>query len=124
MEYGLGEEVSTRGGTYSFGILLLEMFTGRRPTDELLKDHMNLHNFAKMALPGRVMEIVDEFLSSEEMEGVQNCIGRSSEHTGTECLASIFQIGVACSYYLPRDRMNMSDVALELLLIRDKFIKN
>lgn len=124
IEYGLGEEVSTRGDTYSFGILLLEMFTGRRPTDELFKDDLNLHNFAKMALPGRVMEIVDEFLSREEMEGVQNCIGSSSEHTRTECLASIFQIGVACSYYLPRDRMNMSDVALELLLIRDNFIKN
>ncbi|CAL5424562.1 unnamed protein product [Camellia sinensis] len=70
IEYGLGEEVSTRGDTYSFRILLFKMLTGRRPTNELFKDDLNLHNFAKMALPRRVTGIVDEFLSSEEMKGV------------------------------------------------------
>ncbi|KAL7163142.1 hypothetical protein ACSBR2_039275 [Camellia fascicularis] len=117
-------EVSTRGDTYSFGILLLEMFTERRPTDELFKDDSNLHNFAKMALCGRVTEIVDQFLSSEVMQGVQDCIGSSNEHTRIECLVSIFQIGVACSYDFPIDRMNMSDVVLELLLVKDKFLGN
>ncbi|KAL7180905.1 hypothetical protein ACSBR1_039880 [Camellia fascicularis] len=117
-------EVSTRGDTYSFGVLLLEMFTERRPTDELFKDDSNLHNFAKMALCGRVTEIVDQFLSSEVMQGVQDCIGSSSEHTRIECLVSIFQIGVACSYDFPIDRMNMSDVVLELLLVKDKFLGN
>ncbi|XP_028103649.1 probable LRR receptor-like serine/threonine-protein kinase At3g47570 [Camellia sinensis] len=70
VEYGLGEEVSTRGDTYSFRILLFKMLTGRRPTNELFKDDLNLHNFAKMALPRRVTGIVDEFLSSEEIKGV------------------------------------------------------
>ena len=37
----MGSEVSTLGDVYSFGILLLEMFTGKRPTDSMFKDDFN-----------------------------------------------------------------------------------
>uniref|UniRef100_A0A6N2MKD9 Serine-threonine/tyrosine-protein kinase catalytic domain-containing protein n=1 Tax=Salix viminalis TaxID=40686 RepID=A0A6N2MKD9_SALVM len=67
-EYGVGSDVSTYGDVYSFGILLLEMFTGKRPTDDMFKDGLNLHNYAELALPGRVSEVVEPTLLQEDVE--------------------------------------------------------
>ncbi|KAM7469619.1 hypothetical protein LguiA_007802 [Lonicera macranthoides] len=62
-EYGMGGAASKRGDVYSYGVLLLEMFTGIRPTDDMFKDGLNLHNYIKTALQeqGR-MQIVDQTL--------------------------------------------------------------
>ncbi|KAA8539595.1 hypothetical protein F0562_026287 [Nyssa sinensis] len=69
-EYGMGSEVSTSGDVYSYGILLLEMFTGKRPTDEMFSDGLSLHNYVKMALPERVEVIADPILIQQgEEEG-------------------------------------------------------
>ena len=58
-EYGMGSEVSTQGDVYSFGILVLEMLTGKRPTEEMFKDGNNLHNYARSAYPDNLLDIVD-----------------------------------------------------------------
>ncbi|XP_039067515.1 putative receptor-like protein kinase At3g47110 [Hibiscus syriacus] len=50
-EYGMGSELSTKGDVYSYGILLLEMFTGKRPTDEMFMEGLSLHNFVREAFP-------------------------------------------------------------------------
>ena len=64
----MGSKVSTEGDVYSFGVFLLEMFLGKRPTDEMFKDDLNLHNFVKMALPERLVQIVDPTLLVREVE--------------------------------------------------------
>ncbi|KAM7519417.1 hypothetical protein LguiB_018379 [Lonicera macranthoides] len=55
-------EVSVYGDVYSFGILLLEMVTGKRPTDEMFKDGLNLHEFSKLALSKPLGETIDPIL--------------------------------------------------------------
>ncbi|CAI9780439.1 unnamed protein product [Fraxinus pennsylvanica] len=111
-EYGMGSQVSTQGDVYSYGILLLEVFTDRKPTDELFKENMNLHHFVKIGLPVRVMEILEK--SSLRLEN-------QSEQTA--CLVSILELGVACSAESPQDRRSMEQVYTESRMIKDKFIK-
>jgi serine/threonine protein kinase len=123
-EYGLGNEVSTYGDVYSYGILLLEMFTGKRPTDNTFQDNFNLHDFVKVALPERIIDIIDPILLSEREEGEtrMNNITRNGSPKSQECLILILGIGVACSVKFPRERMNVSAVIIELQTIRQKLI--
>ncbi|XP_022764486.1 probable LRR receptor-like serine/threonine-protein kinase At3g47570 [Durio zibethinus] len=111
-EYGMGSELSTKGDVYSYGILLLEMFTGKRPTDEMFKEGFSLYKFVVAALPERVIEIMDPFLLQE---GVSQGIDRH-----LQCWNSIYEIGLTCSAESPSERMGMSDVVTKLCSIKDK----
>ncbi|KAM0856179.1 hypothetical protein ACQ4PT_049278 [Festuca glaucescens] len=105
LEYGEGSAVSTPGDIYSLGILLLEMFSGRSPTDSAFRDSLGLHNFAEDALPDRALEIADPtiWLHGEPHDNVTSRI--------QECLVSIFRLGISCSKKQPRDRILTRDGA-------------
>ncbi|XP_028054977.1 probable LRR receptor-like serine/threonine-protein kinase At3g47570 [Camellia sinensis] len=124
-EYGTGSMVSTGGDVYSYGILLLELFTGKRPTDGMFKDGLTLHMLAKLALPERVMEIVDEKLVpvvEEEETASKNSRREMGRGKFLECLILILRVGVACSVESPRERMTIVDAAKELHLVKDMLL--
>ncbi|VAI93961.1 unnamed protein product [Triticum turgidum subsp. durum] len=122
-EYGEGLPVSTYGDVYSLGITLIEMFTGRCPTDDMFRDGLTLQRFAEAAgLPGNVMEIADSniWLHDEANNSAD------AEHItrARECLAAIIQLGILCSKQLPTERMSTNDAAAEMHAIRDAYISN
>ncbi|KAG4127632.1 hypothetical protein ERO13_D10G227150v2 [Gossypium hirsutum] len=128
IEYGMGSELSTNGDVYSYGILLLEMLTGKRPTNERFKEGLSLHNFVKAALPNRVVEFIDPILLQESVRGgTVGDITLNENNLGNDkylqCLNSIFKIGLTCSAESPSERMDMSDVVTKLCSIRDKLLR-
>ncbi|KAK9725060.1 hypothetical protein RND81_05G119600 [Saponaria officinalis] len=123
-EYGLGSEASTDGDIYSYGILLLELMTGKRPTDNMFQADFNLHMYAKAALPDQVLQIVDPALENNDItEEVDNRrrIQDTSEPR-VEWMASVVSVGVACSNDLPQDRMKIIDAISRLQAARDNLL--
>ncbi|KAM7528998.1 hypothetical protein LguiB_032408 [Lonicera macranthoides] len=128
-EYGMGSEVSKYGDVYSYGILLLEMFTGKRPTDAMFNDNLNLHKLAKeKALLEQVMEFADQIMLFREEGGDETNSSKFRTQTTREDiqkgLVSILKIGVACSKEAPRERMEIFDAAMELKSIKDMLYEN
>nr|GLL40312.1 probable LRR receptor-like serine/threonine-protein kinase At3g47570 [Ipomoea trifida] len=125
VEYGMGSRPSKAGDVYSFGILILEMLSGKRPTDELFQDGLNLHSYAKAALADRGVEIADPKLVQERDEEIQmRKKGKSSEENDKfdVCLVSMFKVGVACCVEFPGDRMKIGDVVGELNKSKKSFL--
>ncbi|KAI4384062.1 hypothetical protein MLD38_009831 [Melastoma candidum] len=105
-EYGMGYHPSTAGDVYSFGVLLLEIFTGKRPTDDMFYGKLDLRSYVKQAWPEKVTKISDPsmFLGNEG--------GMTQQLDGL--LVKVFHIGIVCTAELPRDRKNMLEVTAEL----------
>jgi len=119
----MGSEVSTSGDMYSFGILMLEILTGRRPTDEVFQDGQNLHNFVATSFPGNIIEILDPHLEARDVEVTIQDGNRAILIPGVEeSLVSLFRIGLICSMESPKERMNIMDVTQELNTIRKAFL--
>ncbi|XP_059428562.1 probable LRR receptor-like serine/threonine-protein kinase At3g47570 [Corylus avellana] len=68
LEYGMGGQISILGDIYSYGVLLLKMFTGKRPTDDMFNKGLSIQKFTAMTLPERVMDIMDLSMPFEENE--------------------------------------------------------
>ncbi|KAI8523602.1 hypothetical protein RHMOL_Rhmol13G0087000 [Rhododendron molle] len=118
----LGNCKRLEGDVYSFGILLLEMFTGRKPTDMAFEDSQNIHQFTKAALPERVMEIAEPSLFSEV--GGEDDDNKTREGKIKDCLVAMLKIGVSCSMEAPGERMDMRDVVAEFCRIRTKTFRH
>ncbi|CAL4964713.1 unnamed protein product [Urochloa decumbens] len=116
-EYGEGSAVSTIGDVYSLGILLLEMFTGRNPTDDMFRE-VDLHQYSKQALSERILDITDSTIWLHEESKAIIIRGRIKN-----CLASVFRLAISCSERNPRDRMMMRDAVVEMHTIRDSYHK-
>ncbi|KAL5974265.1 hypothetical protein ACLOJK_030929 [Asimina triloba] len=108
-EYGMGGKVSERGDVYSYGIILLEMFTGKRPTHDMFEGGHSLRNFTMLALPDNVMEIVDPLLLLAE--GAEEGDKRNAMKG---CVVSVLEIGVACSAESPGERATMRNALIQM----------
>nr|CAB3491957.1 unnamed protein product [Digitaria exilis] len=109
-EYGSGSDVSMAGDIYSYGVLLLEMFTGRRPTDSFNDGAENLVSYVKEAYPNNLLEILDVTATYSRDIDIQNIIDI--------LIYPIFRLALACCHDSPKQRMKMHKVVEELNAIK------
>ena len=67
-ECATGAHVSTASNVYSFGIVLLEIFLRKRPTDDMFKDGLDIAKFVEVHYSSKVSQIVDPELLQDEAE--------------------------------------------------------
>ncbi|GJU82163.1 kinase-like domain-containing protein, partial [Tanacetum coccineum] len=106
-EYGMGNEMTSSGDVYSFGVLLLELMTGKKPTDNMFNEGLSIHKFASMALPDHIVDVIDGDASVLQSKD-------ANAKKVEECLAATIKIGVSCSVDSPSQRMKIDIVVNEL----------
>ncbi|XP_024043443.1 receptor kinase-like protein Xa21 [Citrus clementina] len=114
-EYGVQGRVSTRGDVYSYGIMLMETFTGKKPTDEIFIGELSLSRWVNDLLPISVMEVIDtNLLSGEERYFAAK----------EQSLLSILNLATECTIESPGKRINAREIVTGLLKIRDTLVKS
>ncbi|TVU33104.1 hypothetical protein EJB05_24889, partial [Eragrostis curvula] len=120
-EYGLGSKLSTEGDVYSYGVIILEMLTGRRPTDEMFTDGFNLHKYVQKEFPQNIGEIIDPC-----SKGADNNLEQENHPIvdgAKSWIMHLVKLGLSCSMETPKDRPTMQDVYAEIITIREGFAR-
>ncbi|GLJ20837.1 hypothetical protein SUGI_0379940 [Cryptomeria japonica] len=113
-EYGMGGKVAIEGDVYSYGILLLELLTRRRPTDDMFVEGINLPKWVGIDFPNKIPEVVDTNLIGDVDEADLPMV--------FSCLNQLMQVGLACTRELPQQRPNMMAIVKRLEKITVEFL--
>ncbi|TYI97290.1 hypothetical protein E1A91_D01G133500v1 [Gossypium mustelinum] len=116
-EYGFGEKPSTAGDVYSYGVMLLELFTGKSPTDESFVGELNLIKWTQSAFPSKVQQILDPelLLLLQNLQYDSKPINPETHH---DCLTKVIGVGLSCTLVSPNGRITMRDVLCKLKKVK------
>lgn len=114
-EYGTQGIISTSSDVYSFGILLLESCTKKRPTDDMFGGEMSLKRWVRLSLQeNAIINVIDPTLLEREDRDFS---------AKEQCLSSLMSLAMECLAISPYERINISEVVAILNEIKTMFIK-
>ncbi|CAN4092001.1 unnamed protein product [Withania somnifera] len=100
-EYGQDGLVSTKADVYSYGIMLLETFTRRKPNDEMFEGGLCLKQWVSYSLPEAIMDVVDANLVTPTHSRLQKEL---------DIVALIMKVALDCCAESPARRTNVKEV--------------
>ncbi|CAO2166028.1 unnamed protein product [Urochloa humidicola] len=126
-EYASTGKASRKSDVFSYGIMLLEVMTGKKPTDATFNEELSLREWVSQAFPSRLAHVVDHniFLLDEEATrsgDIQQQVDRSSVEeppNGWSYIEQVVDLGLQCSWDSPEERLAMKDVAAKLARIKE-----
>ncbi|MFQ6652268.1 hypothetical protein Gotur_024214 [Gossypium turneri] len=113
-EFGSAGLVSIKSDVYSYGIVLIETFTKKKPTDNVFVEEETMRHWMESSLPKGAIEIADVDLLREDEYIVVKA----------NCISSIMELALNCSAELPEERKDMKDVVAELKKIKQRLLNS
>ncbi|KAF7842259.1 receptor kinase-like protein Xa21 [Senna tora] len=107
-EYGLKGVVSMKGDVYNYGVMLMEVFIKKKPTNDMFVEGLSLKDWVSKSTPHSIVNVLDTNLLQRDHR-----IGNILLN-----ISSIFELALNCCIDLPEKRMNMADVMMSLEKIK------
>lgn len=112
-EYGSEGLVSTKCDVYSYGIMLMEMFTRRRPSDEMFKENLSFKKWISESIPNNLLQVIDPDLLM---------LYEKSFGEEVDCILGIMEVALNCTRDSPRERKNIDEVLATMIQIKHRLL--
>ncbi|CAN8253603.1 unnamed protein product [Cochlearia groenlandica] len=117
-EYYQSFRCTSKGDVYSIGVVMLEILSGKRPTDKDEFGDTNLVGWSKMmARQGKHMQVIDEDLLMPKQDSSSETLSETTQVYVKEMLKYL-EIALRCVDDFPSKRPNMLQVVASLRELR------